>query len=78
MPLLTQAEYVFGDLRVRYQAPADRADAWGLSFFPAALTDRVVRPREELDTPAFRGLGAPWNTVRACDCDPLVHVHVAV
>lgn len=77
MPLLTQAEYVLGDLRVRYQAPADRPAAWGLSLFPAALTDRVVAPREQLESPAIRGLPAPWNAVRAWECDPLVHAHVA-
>jgi alpha-galactosidase len=77
MPLLTQVEYVIGDLRVRYQAPHDRADAWGLSFFPAALTDRVVAPREQLEGAEIRGLPAPWNSVRAWACDPLVQVHVA-
>lgn len=77
MPILTQAEYVIGDLRVRYQAPADRPAAWGLSILPAALADKTVAPREWLDAPAVRGLPAAWNQIRAWEVDPLVHVHVA-
>jgi alpha-galactosidase len=77
MPILTQAEYTIGDLRIRYQAPADRPQAWGLSILPAPFADRAVAPREWLDSPAVKQLPAPWNQTRAWEVDPLVHVHVA-
>lgn len=77
MPLLTRAEYIIGDLCVRYVAPADRPEAWGLSILPASLREKIVTPREQLDTPAVSGLPAPWNTIRAWEVDPLVHVHIA-
>jgi alpha-galactosidase len=77
MPLLIRAEYVIGDLCVRYLAPSDRPEAWGLSILPAKLREKTVAPREHLDTPAVRGLPAPWHTIRAWEVDPLVHVHVA-
>ncbi len=77
MPILTRAEYLLGDLLVRYQAPADRPEAWGLSILPAALAGRAVEPREWLDAPAVRDLPAAWNQIRAWEVDPLVHVHVA-
>lgn len=75
MPILTQAEYTVGDLCVRYVAPADRPQAWGLTLLPAALAARAVAPREWLDTAAIHKLPAPWNQTRAWEVDPLVHVH---
>ncbi len=75
--ILTQAEYIIGDLLVRYSAPADNPGAWGLSILPAALRERTVAPRDLLDTPAVRNLPAPWNETRAWEVDPLVHAHVA-
>jgi alpha-galactosidase len=75
--MLTQADYTLGDIRVRYLAPADQPGAWGLVIFPAALSDKIVPRREQLDAPAVRGLPAPWNAIRAWEVDPLVHVHVA-
>lgn len=77
MPILTQAEYVLGDLLVRYQAPTDRPDRWGLAILPVALAGRVVAPREWLDAPAVRDLPAAWNRIAAWEVDPLVHAHVA-
>lgn len=77
MPILPQADYTCGNLRIRYQAPADRPQAWGLSILPAALADRAVAPREWLDSPAVKQLPAPWNQMRAWEVDPLVHVHVS-
>ncbi len=77
MPILTRAEYIIGDLCVRYLAPDDRPDAWGLSILPASMRETTVTPREHVDTPAVRGLPAPWNTLRAWEVDSLVHVHVA-
>lgn len=76
MPILTQAEYVLGDILVRYQAPTDRPDAWGLVVLPAHLRDRTRMPREWLDTPAVRGLPSAWNRIAAWEVDPLVHAHV--
>jgi alpha-galactosidase len=77
MPILTQAEYLIGDLLVRYPAPADRPAAWGLSLLPAKLAAQAVAPREWLDAPAVTSLPAPWNRMRAWEVDPLVHMHVA-
>eukprot|EP01034_Spumella_vulgaris_P009887 gene9887-12547_t len=77
MPLLTRADYIIGDLCVRYLAPDDRPEAWGLSILPASLREEAVTPREQVDTPAVRGLPAPWNTIRAWEVDSLVHVHIA-
>lgn len=77
MPILIQAEHTIGDLRVRYHAPADRPEAWGLTIFPAALAERVAAPREWLDSPAVLGLPAPWSRQRAWEIDPLVHAHLA-
>lgn len=77
MSILTQADYTLGDVRVCYRAPADQPDAWGLSILPAALADKVVAPRELLDSPAVLGLPEPWRKIRAWEIDPLVHVHVA-
>jgi len=77
MPVLIQADYLIGDLRVRYLAPADQPTAWGLSILPATLTDRVVAPREWLDAAAVRNLPSTWNQIRAWEIDPLVHVHVS-
>ena len=77
MPLLTQAAYTIGDLRVRYQAPADKPMAWGVSVFPAALSPQVVEPREWLEASAVTRLPTPWNETRAWELDPLVHLHVA-
>ncbi|HVU32597.1 MAG TPA: glycoside hydrolase family 36 protein [Opitutaceae bacterium] len=77
MPILTQAEYALGDIGVRYQAPADRTGAWGLTIFPLVLADKIAVPREQADTPAVRGLPAPWNAVRAWEVDPLVHARLA-
>lgn len=77
MPILTHAEYTFGDLLVRYQAPADRPAAWGLSILPVARAGKAVVPREWLDAPAVRGLPAAWNQIRAWEVDPLVHLHIA-
>ena len=77
MPPLIQAEYVIGDLCVRYHAPLDRPAAWGLSILPAKLTTQTVAPREWLDASAVRDLPAAWNRIRAWEVDPLVHVHVA-
>lgn len=77
MPILIHADYTIGDLRVRYHAPADKPDAWGLVIFPAALADRLVTPRERLETSAVRSLPAPWNEIRAWEIDPLVHAHVS-
>ena len=76
LSILTQAEYVLGDLLVRYQAPADRPDKWGMTILPAALAGRAVAPREWLDAPAVRDLPAAWNRIRAWEVDPLVHAHV--
>jgi alpha-galactosidase len=75
--ILTQAEYTIGDLLVRYQAPADRPSAWGLSLLPAKRAAQAVAPREWLDAAAVTSLPAPWNRMRAWEVDPLVHVHVA-
>jgi alpha-galactosidase len=77
MPPLIQAEYVIGDLCVRYHAPPDRPAAWGLSILPAKLSTKTVEPREWLDAPAVRDLPAAWNRIRAWEVDSLVHVHVA-
>jgi alpha-galactosidase len=77
MSILTQAEYLIGDLLIRYSAPADNVGAWGLSIIPAALRDRTLAPRERIDAPAVKCLPAPWNETRAWEVDPLVHVHVA-
>ena len=76
MPILTQAEYVLGDILVRYQAPTDRPDAWGLVVLPARLRGRTVMPREWLETPAVCGLPSAWNRIAAWEVDPLVHAHV--
>src|SRR5687768_12437116 len=75
--LLLHAEYTVGDLLVRYQAPADRPAAWGLSIVPAALRDKTVTPREWLDAAAVRDLPAAWNKIPAWEVDPLVHLHVS-
>ncbi|MBI2513191.1 MAG: alpha-galactosidase [Opitutae bacterium] len=77
MPILVSAEYRIGELLVRYVAPADRPDAWGLTILPATKADDAVAPREWLDSPAIRGLPAPWNRTRAWEVDPLVHAHVS-
>jgi alpha-galactosidase len=77
MPILTRAEYSIGDLLVRYVAPDDRPDAWGLLLLPLAKTNDVVAPREWLDSPAITQLPAPWNRARAWEVDPLVHAHVS-
>jgi alpha-galactosidase len=74
--ILIQAEYVIGDLLVRYSAPADNPGAWGLSIIPVALRDQTVAPRELLDASAVKSLPAPWNETRAWEVDPLVHAHV--
>ena len=58
MPPLIQAEYVIGDLCVRYHATLDRQAAWGLSILPAKLTTQTVAPREWLDASAVRDLPA--------------------
>ncbi|MBL9206593.1 MAG: alpha-galactosidase [Opitutaceae bacterium] len=76
MPPTLQAEYVIGDLCLRYLAPADRLEAWGLAVFPATMTGRAITPREWLDAPAVRDLPAAWNQIQAWEVDPLVHVHV--
>ncbi|MBX7120591.1 MAG: alpha-galactosidase [Opitutaceae bacterium] len=76
MPILTQAEYVLGDVLVRFQAPADRPDAWGLVVLPVHLRDRTLMPREWLEAPAVRGLPSAWNRISAWEIDPLVHAHV--
>jgi alpha-galactosidase len=75
--IITQAEYIVGDLLVRYLAPADRPAAWGLSILPAALAAKAVPPREWLDAPAVRDLPAAWNRIPAWEVDPLVHLHVS-
>jgi alpha-galactosidase len=77
LPLLVQAEYRLGDLLVRYVAPDDRPDAWGLMLLPLAKASAAVTPHEWLDSPAIRGLPPPWNRTRAWEVDPLVHAHVA-
>lgn len=77
MPILTHAEYLLGDLLVRYQAPADRPAAWGMALLPACLKDLAVTPRAWLDTKAVLGLPAVWNPIAAWEVDPLVHAHVA-
>ena len=77
MPIAVQAEYLLGDLVVRYVAPADRPLAWGMMLLPAALASRTVSPREWLDSAAIRKLPEPWNRSRAWEVDPLVHVHAA-
>lgn len=77
MPVLVQAEYTVGELCVRYLAPADRPQAWGLVLLPAALAGRAVAPREWLEDAAVRKLPAPWDRIRAWEVDPLVHVHAA-
>lgn len=77
MPILIRADYTVGDLCIRYHAPDDRPDAWGLAIFPASMAGQVIVPREWVDTPAVRGLPPPWNRTRAWEVDPLVHVHVA-
>ena len=77
MPILTQAEYQIGDMLVRYQAPADRPEAWGLCLLPADRHDHAVAPREWLDSPAIRQLPSPWNQTRAWEVDPLVHAHLS-
>jgi alpha-galactosidase len=77
MPILLQAEYIIGDLCIRYIAPSDRPAAWGLQMLPASLANHAVTPREWLDSAAVRKLPAPWNRTRAWEVDPLVHVHVA-
>jgi len=77
MPIVTAAQYVIGDLLVRYAAPADRPAAWGLQLLPAARAADAVTPREWLESPAIRRLPAPWNQTRAWAVDPLVPVHLA-
>ncbi len=77
MPILVQAEYRIGDLLVRYVAPDDRPGAWGLIVLPLEKESAAVAPREWLDSPAIRGLPAPWNRTRAWEIDPLVHVQMA-
>lgn len=77
MPILLRAEHRLGDLLVRYQAAADRLEAWGLTVVPAALAAQIATPREWLESPAIRALPPPWNATRAWEVDPLVHVHVA-
>ena len=74
--MLTRAEYFIGDLCVRYLAPADRPDSWGLAILPACRVSDTVAPREWLDSAAVRDLPAAWNQIRAWETDPLVHVHV--
>lgn len=76
MPILTRAEYTIGDLLVRYVAPEDRPEAWGLMLLPLAKASAVVAPREWLDSPAITQLPAPWNRSCAWEVDPLVHAHV--
>jgi alpha-galactosidase len=75
--ILVHAEYVIGDLLVRYIAPADRPTAWGLSILPAAMAQQTVAPREWLDAAAVRDLPAAWNRIPAWEVDPLVHLHVS-
>ncbi len=77
MPILTRAEYSIGDLLVRYVAPADRPDAWGLLLLPLAKASETVAPREWLDTAAITQLPAPWNHTLAWEVDSLVHAHVS-
>lgn len=77
MPILVRAEYSIGDLLVRYVAPEDRPDAWGLMLLPLAKASEAVAPREWLDSPAITQLPAPWNRARAWEVDPLVHAHVS-
>jgi len=77
MPILVRAEYPVGDLLVRYVAPADRPDAWGLVLLPLAKANEVVAPREWLEAPAITQLPAPWNRTPAWEVDPLVHTHVS-
>ncbi len=77
MPILIHAEYTLGDLRVRYQAPADKPEAWGLMIFPATRAEEIVTPRERLEAPAVKMLPRLWNETRAWEVDPLVHAHVA-
>jgi alpha-galactosidase len=77
MPILTRAEYAIGDLLVRYVAPEDRPDAWGLMLLPLAKASDAVAPREWLDSPAITQLPAPWNRTLAWEVDPLVHAHVS-
>jgi len=77
MPILVRAEYPIGDLLVRYIAPEDRPDAWGLMLLPLAKARDAVAPREWLDSPAITQLPAPWNRTRAWEVDPLVHAHVS-
>ncbi len=77
MPILVRAEYSIGDLLVRYVAPEDRPDAWGLMLLPLAKASDAVAPREWLDSPAITQLPAPWNRTRAWGVDPLVHAHVS-
>ncbi|MBI5425387.1 MAG: alpha-galactosidase [Opitutae bacterium] len=77
MPILVRAEYSIGDLLVRYVAPEDRPDAWGLMLLPLAKASDAVAPREWLDSPAITQLPAPWNRTRAWEVDPLVHAHVS-
>ncbi|MBX3738788.1 MAG: alpha-galactosidase [Candidatus Didemnitutus sp.] len=77
MPILVRAEYPIGDLLVRYVAPEDRPDAWGLQLLPLARARDAVAPREWLDSPAITQLPAQWNRSRAWEVDPLVHAHVS-
>ncbi|PTX90966.1 glycoside hydrolase family 36 protein [Opitutus sp. ER46] len=77
MPRQTQAEYVLGDTLVRYLAPADAPEAWGLQLLPLTLADGAVEAREWAETREVAALPAPWCRLRAWDVDPLVHVQVA-
>lgn len=77
MAVATQAEYLLGDLQVRYLARTDQPRNWGLQLVPAARAEQRVEPREYLDSPAVLSLPAPWNRLAAGEVEPLVHVHVS-
>jgi alpha-galactosidase len=76
-PIITQTEYTFGELCIRYLAAAERPQAWGLSILPVARAGAAETPRAWLDAPAVRGLPAAWNQIAAWEVDPLVHAHVS-